>query len=242
MIAMNTNNSEEKFIEPLVKPLSANEVTLETKTRISRIQEEFTRGFELLKKYPKSVSFFGSSLFKEDNEYYQKARHLAAQFAKLGYAVITGAGGGIMEAANRGAFEAGGQSVGLNIKLPETQLLNKYLTDSTEFRYFFSRKTVLSFAAEAYLFFPGGFGTLDEFFEILELLHTKKIFPVPLILVGGDYWNKLDDFIREEVFKRHRAIEEKDMAIYQIVDDESAIIKLVTELPATAGLSRNIGR
>lgn len=147
-----------------------------------------------------------------------------------------------MEAANRGAFEAGGQSVGLNIKLPENQSLNKYLTDSTEFRYFFSRKTVLSFAAEAYLFFPGGFGTLDEFFEILELLHTKKIFPVPLILVGSDYWNKLDDFIRQEVFKRHRAIEEKDMTIYQIVDDEETVIKLVTELPDTAGLSRNIGR
>ena len=156
---------------------------------------------------------------------------MAGQFAKLGYAIITGAGGGIMEAANRGAFEVGGQSVGLNIKLQETQSPNKYLTDSTEFSYFFSRKTVLSFAAEAYLFFPGGFGTLDEFFEILELLHTKKIFPVPLILVGSDYWNKLDDFIRQEVFKRHQAIKEKDMLIYQIVDDEETIIKLVTELP-----------
>ncbi|MEK7145422.1 MAG: TIGR00730 family Rossman fold protein [Patescibacteria group bacterium] len=198
---------------------------------LNNIQEEFTKGFELLKKYPKSVSFFGSSLFKEDNEHYRTARRLAGQFAKLGYAIITGAGGGIMEAANRGAFEVGGQSVGLNIKLPETQSPNKYLTDSTEFSYFFSRKTVLSFAAEAYLFFPGGFGTLDEFFEILELLHTKKIFPVPLILVGSDYWNKLDDFIRQEVFKRHQAIKEKDMLIYQIVDDEETIIKLVTELP-----------
>ncbi|KKT75137.1 MAG: hypothetical protein UW71_C0007G0009 [Parcubacteria group bacterium GW2011_GWB1_44_7] len=239
---MNLNQSNGKFTEPLVKPLSAKEVTEETEARVSRIQEEFIRGFELLRKYPKSVSFFGSSLFKEDNEHYQTARRLAGRFAKLGYAVITGAGGGIMEAANRGAFEAGGQSVGLNIKLPENQSLNKYLTDSTEFRYFFSRKTVLSFAAEAYLFFPGGFGTLDEFFEILELLHTKKIFPVPLILVGSDYWNKLDDFIRQEVFKRHRAIEEKDMTIYQIVDDEETVIKLVTELPDTAGLSRNIGR
>lgn len=201
----------------------------ETEARVFRIQEEFTKGFELLKKYPKSVSFFGSSLFKEDNEYYQKAQRLAGRFAKLGYTVITGAGAGIMEAANRGAFEAGGQSVGLNIKLPEKQSLNKYLTDSTEFHYFFSRKTLLSFAAEAYLFFPGGFGTLDEFFEILELLHTKKISPVPLILVGSSYWNKLDDFIREVVFKNHQAIEEKDMVIYKIMDDEEAIIKLVTE-------------
>lgn len=194
---------------------------------VSRIQEEFTRGFELLKKYPKSVSFFGSSVSKESDEYYQKARRLAGQFSKLGYTIITGAGGGIMEAANRGAFETGGQSVGLNIKLPEKQSLNKYLTDSTEFHYFFSRKTLLSFAAEAYLFFPGGFGTLDEFFEILELLHTKKIFPVPLILVGSDYWNKLEDFIREEVFKKRCAIEEKDMEIYKILDDEGVIVKLV---------------
>lgn len=239
---MNSNNLAGKFTEPPVKPLSAGEVAAETRARVSRIQEEFTKGFELLRKYPKSVSFFGSSLFKEDNEHYRTARRLAGRFAKLGYAIITGAGAGIMEAANRGAFEAGGQSVGLNIKLPEEQPLNKYLTDSTKFRYFFSRKTVLSFAAEAYLFFPGGFGTLDEFFEILELLHTKKIFPVPLLLIGSDYWNELDDFIRREVFEKHRAIEEKDMAIYQIVDDEETIIKLVTELPVTDGFSRNLGR
>ena len=206
-----------------------NFVAGETEARISRIQEEFTKGFALLKKYPQSVSFFGSSLFKEDNEYYQKAQRLAGRFAKLGYTVITGAGAGIMEAANRGAFEAGGSSVGLNIKLLEKQLPNKYLTDSLDFHYFFSRKTVLSFAAEAYLFFPGGFGTLDEFFEILELLHTKKISPVPLIMVGSEYWNELNNFIRGEVFKKHQAIEKQDMTIYQIVDDEEAIIKLVTE-------------
>ncbi|MFA6273470.1 MAG: TIGR00730 family Rossman fold protein [Candidatus Paceibacterota bacterium] len=226
---MKLNNLDNKSVEPAACPLTVSKITEETEARVSRIQKEFTEGFELLGKYPKSVSFFGSSLFKEDNEHYQKARRLANRFAKLCFAVITGAGNGIMEGANRGAFEAGGQSVGLNIKLPEEQSLNKYLTDSMEFHYFFSRKTVLSFAAEAYLFFPGGFGTLDEFFEILELLHTKKILPVPLILVGSNYWNGLDDFIREIVFKKYHTIEEKDLTIYKIMDDEEAIIKLVTE-------------
>jgi len=224
---MESKNVCQEIFNP-TGPFSVQQMEKEIKDRLSKIQKEFASGFEFLQKYPKSVSFFGSSLFKEDNEHYQKARRLAEQFAKLKYTVITGAGGGIMEAANRGAFEAGGQSVGLNIQLAEKQSLNKYLTDSMEFCYFFSRKTILSFAAEAYLFFPGGFGTLDEFFEILELLHTKKIFQTPLILVGSDYWNKLDDFIREEVFKKHRAIDEQDMKIYQIVDDEEAIIKLVT--------------
>jgi len=237
---MKSNNLGDEFVKPVACPLTVSKITEEAETRISRIQKEFTDGFKLLRKYPKSVSFFGSSLFKEDNDHYQKARRLANRFAKLCFAVITGAGNGIMEGANRGAFEAGGQSVGLNIKLPEEQSLNKYLTDSMEFHYFFSRKTVLSFAAEAYLFFPGGFGTLDEFFEILELLHTKKIFPVPLILVGSDYWNGLDNFIRETVFKKHRAIEEKDMTLYKILDDEEMIIKLVTESPATVGLAKNL--
>lgn len=226
---MESKNVCQEIFNP-TGPVSVQQMETEIKARLSKIEGEFAVGFEFLRKYPKSVSFFGSSVSKENDEHYQKARRLAEQFSKLGYTIITGAGAGIMEAANRGAFEAGGQSVGLNIQLPEKQSLNKYLTDSMEFCYFFSRKTILSFAAEAYLFFPGGFGTLDEFFEILELLHTKKIFPVPLILVGSGYWNKLENFIREEVFKNHGAIEEKDMKIYKILDDEKAIIELVTKL------------
>ncbi len=230
---------ENKKIEPIVKPLSASEVEEAINKRLSIIGSEFSKGFELIKKYPQSVSIFGSSELADGSEYYEKARRIAGRLAKLNYAVITGGGPGIMEAANRGAFEAGGKSVGLNIQLPRSQPLNKYLTDSTEFFYFFSRKVMLAFAAEAYIFFPGGFGTLDEFFELVELLKTQKIFPVPIILVGKEFWEPLDKFIQHELMEKHKTIKQDDLSLYRITDDEEKIVKWVLEEPVIHSLRFN---
>src|SRR5690606_19507522 len=135
----------------------------------------------------------------EDNPHYIKARTVGKMLAEEGFAVITGGGGGIMEAANRGAYEAGGTSVGLNIELPHEQNLNPYTTESMPFRYFFARKVMLAYAASALICFPGGFGTLDEMFEVITLVQTGKMPPVPIILVGCEFWQPLDNFIREQL-------------------------------------------
>lgn len=199
--------------------------------RASRIAGEFDRGLKFIKKYKKSVTFYGSARFKSSNVHYKDARALGNRLSKLGYAIITGGGPGIMEAGNRGAKEAGGPSIGLNIELPREQVINPYVTDSLSFFYFFSRKTTLSFAAEACVFFPGGFGTLDEFFEIVTLIQTKKLHNIPVILVGSDFWNPLEKFIKEVVLMRHGAIDKKDTQLYAILDDHDAIIEYITKSP-----------
>lgn len=166
--------------------------------RVHLISQEFTNAFNFLEKYPKSVTAFGGSHFKETDLEYQKARSIGARIAKdLNYSIFTGGGPGIMEAVNRGAFEAGGESLGLTIELSNHQIKNQYLTDNLDFYYFFSRKVCLSFSAEAYLFFPGGYGTLDEFFEIITLVQTKKIEKVPLILVGSEFWKPFDELMKK---------------------------------------------
>ena len=136
-----------------------------------------------------------------------------------------------MEAGNRGAMEVGGSSIGLNIQLPREQVINPYVTDSLSFFYFFSRKTTMSFSAEAYVFFPGGFGTLDEFFEIITLIQTKKLHSIPVILVGSDFWNPLQDFIEKVVLQQHAAIDKKDLKLYQILDDHDKIVSIIQNAP-----------
>lgn len=211
-------------------PLTKQEVWHAAKVRVSRISREFSRGFKFIRHYPKSVSFFGSARLDENNEYYRKARSIAEKLSHLGYAIVTGGGPGIMQAANEGAYNAGGDSVGLNIRLPHEQVTNPYVKDSVSFYYFFSRKVTLSFSAEAYLYFPGGFGTLDEFFEILTLVQTHKIPKVPIILVGSDFWNPLNDFIRMYLLE-HGAIKQEDMDLYKIADDENDIVEIVKKAP-----------
>lgn len=204
---------------------------LQENTRASRIANEFQRGFDFISRYPKSVTFYGSARFKPSNTHYKDARRLAFALSERGFAIVTGGGPGIMEAANRGAADAGGPSLGLNIELPHEQVLNPYITDSISFHYFFSRRTALSFAAEAYVFYPGGYGTLDEFFEIMTLVQTKKIAPIPIILVGGDFWKPLNEFLSDMLRMRHGAIDKKDLDLYKILDDHSEIIKIVERAP-----------
>jgi len=214
------------------RPLTVAEIDCDAHKRVSLVHKEFKRGFAFIRKYPKSVSIFGSSMITDQDPYYRKATQLAAKIAKAGYTIVTGGGPGIMEAANRGAFMAGGQSVGLNIKLPHEQVRNRYLTDYLEFYYFFARKVMLSFAAEAYIFFPGGYGTLDEFFEIATLVQTNRInMAVPLILFGKEFWRPMDKLIRNNLLRKHRTILKTDPSIYCVAEDEKKILEIIARSP-----------
>jgi len=207
--------------------------------RIKEISKEFTNGFKFLEDYPKSATFFGASQLTEDNKYYKDARILASRLVKeLDYSIVSGGGPGIMEAANRGAFEVGGNSLGLLIKLPDGQVTNKYITSSIAFYYFFVRKVCLSFSAEAFIFYPGGFGTSDEFFEILTLIQTKKVKDIPLICVGSEYWNKYKEFMKAEMFSRG-TITAKDFELFHILDNHDEIIKTIKDVPIRADVPLN---
>ena len=196
--------------------------------RVFRIMAEFIDGFHFIANFKKTVSVFGSARLSSENKYYQEASKLGQLLAKTGYTMITGGGPGIMEAANRGAFEANGKSVGLNIQLPGGQKMNPYVKSPMGFNYFFTRKVMLSFASQAYVFFPGGFGTLDEFFEMVTLVQTKKISrPVPIIAVGKEYWQPLFDWLNIEVHQEHKAINKKELGIFQIVDSAEEAFKII---------------
>ncbi len=201
----------------------------EVEAHLERIHREFADGFDFLSKYPKSVTIFGSSLAGRDSEHYKKAYELGGRIVtELKYTVITGGGPGIMEAANKGAYEANGVSVGLNISLPHEHSTNPYVTRSMKFAYFFSRKTMLTFAAEAYVYFPGGFGTFDELFSVLTLIQTGKIPHVPVILFNSDFWNPFKDMIEKTMIEKYQTIEKRDLSLFHItdsIDDAVAIIK-----------------
>lgn len=209
--------------QPVRRDEMFRELQQETFERLTHIEKDFADGFKTINKYTNTVTFFGSARLKPNHPYYQKAVEVAAMLADDGYTIITGGGGGIMEAGNRGAFEAGGNSIGFNIQLPEEQVLNPYTTDEQTFRYFFSRKVMLAFAAEAYIFFPGGYGTLDEFFEIITLVQTKKIDNAPIILVGNEFWGALDEFIKKELLESTYTISPGDEKIYTITEDMQVI-------------------
>jgi uncharacterized protein (TIGR00730 family) len=216
--------------------LTARELRETANERVHLIAKEFTNGFNFLSKYPKSVTIFGGNHFLENDDYYVKARRLAGRIVnELNYAIVTGGGPGIMEAANRGAFEAGGESLGLTIELAHEQAPNEYLTESLDFFYFFSRKVCLSFSAEAYVFFPGGYGTMDEFFEIITLVQTEKIQKIPIILYGSEYWKHLHELIKNQIAERG-LIYPEDVNLYKITDDESEIIQMIKDAPIRNGV------
>lgn len=200
------------------QPLVCKPAQLES-WRVFKIMAEFVSGFELIGKYGLAASFFGTSRETFEPVFYKAASELAGKLAKEGYAVITGGSRGIMQAANEGAFEAGGASVGLNINLGDKQGLNKFLTDSLSFDHFFVRKVMLAFSSDVYIFFPGGYGTLDEFTEIITLVQTKKIRAIPIVLFGSEYWNPLIEFFKTKLLNEHHAIDEADLNLYYVTDD-----------------------
>ncbi len=205
-------------------------------SKVCMIQEEFRQGINIIKSYDKSVTFYGSAQLKEDHEAYKKAQNIAYRIAKeLNFAVLSGGGGGIMEAANRGAYDAGGKSVGLTIKLPHEQITNKYVNEVVPFYFFFARKVSMSYTTDACLFFPGGFGTLDELFEMLTLRQTKKIGEVPIILVGTEFWKPFEKIFQERLVDIYQTVAQDDLKLYTITDDEDEIIKIVASSPHRTG-------
>jgi uncharacterized protein (TIGR00730 family) len=229
---MNIKNLFKKRIIKTGEPLTIREIDKLISNRTKITNKEFAHGYNLIKKYPRSVSILGSARFKPDNEYYKQAESLGKRIAQeLKYAVVTGGGPGIMEAANKGAFEVGGKSIGFAIKLPKEQVINPYLTEFVEFEYFFSRKTLLFFSAETYVYYPGGFGTMDELFEILTLIQTGEIPRVPVVLVGREFWQPLLDLIKEDLLVDEQTIDLKDTYIYKIVDSEDEIIEIIKNAP-----------
>jgi uncharacterized protein (TIGR00730 family) len=196
--------------------------------RSLRILAEFVEGFDALASVGKAVTIFGSARTSESDPYYAMARELAANLAREGFAVITGGGPGVMEAANRGCHEAGGLSIGCNIELPNEQSVNPYVDLGVEFRYFFARKTMFVKYADAFAIFPGGFGTLDELFESLTLIQTGKIKHFPVVLVGREYWQGLFDWLRKSAVG-HGTIALGDLDLLQVTDDMDEACRLLTE-------------
>jgi len=200
---------------------------LEESWRLFKIMGEFVDGVEALHHIGPAVTIFGSARVKPDDPIYKKAVEIASLFVKEKFAVITGGGPGIMEAANRGANEADGTSVGLNIELPFEQAPNPYADIQVDFRYFFVRKVMLVKYSLAYIIMPGGFGTLDELFEAVTLIQTERIKSFPVILVGSDYWQGLMDWIKDRMLAE-KTISPDDIDILQIIDEPADIVKAVT--------------
>jgi uncharacterized protein (TIGR00730 family) len=206
-----------RVVSELLDPQNANGDAVQS-WRVFRIMAEFVQGFELLREHGLAATFWGSARLAPNDPYYKAAEELAARLAKKGFSIISGGGPGIMEASNVGAFKVGGKSVGLNIQLPFEQKLNPYTTESLNFDFFFSRKVMLTFASEAYVYFPGGFGTLDEFFEIVTLIQTKKIEPIPVLLFGKDFWTPLIQFFERDLLAKHKTISPDDLKLFVLVD------------------------
>jgi uncharacterized protein (TIGR00730 family) len=208
-----------------------DEMELSESWRLFRIIGEFVEGVEEMHEIGPAVCIFGSARVKSDDPYYKRAEEIAGMMAENGFAVITGGGGGIMEAANRGAAKKKGRSVGLNIVLPMEQKPNPYANIRVEFNYFFVRKVMFIKYAMAYIIMPGGFGTLDELFEAVTLIQTKRVKPLPVILFGSEYWSGLVDWIKSRLLEAGR-ISPADMNIIKVTDDPAEVLRIVQNVAA----------
>jgi uncharacterized protein (TIGR00730 family) len=195
--------------------------------QVFQIMAEFVNGYQFLSNFHKEVTVFGSARAKPKGKYYKQAEQLGKLLGKNGYTTMTGGGPGIMEAANKGACEASGESVGLNIQLPFEQRINPYVRKSIAFNYFFTRKVILSAPAHAYVIFPGGFGTLDEAFEILDSMELGLIDSVPFILVGKDFWQPLVDWLKNNVVEKMHSLERRDLQLLQVVDTPAQAFSII---------------
>lgn len=205
-----------------------------------RIQNEFRDGFALIHKYPRSVSIFGSAAVGRDNKYYKQCFDLSDLIVtELGYAIVNGGGPGIMEASCLGARNAHGNAVGLRIRHVREHTADTTATDSVNFTYFFVRKALLTFAAEAYVFFPGGFGTFDELFSVLTLIQTEKIPRVPVLLFGSEYWKPFIEFMKKHMLAENGLIKKEDLDLFEITDDPQHVLRVIKAMP-TADWWRNL--
>ncbi|MBN1492925.1 MAG: TIGR00730 family Rossman fold protein [Candidatus Omnitrophica bacterium] len=194
--------------------------------RVFRIMAEFVDGFEFMSESQPAISIFGSARTRATDKYYTLAQKIAYSLVKEGYSIITGGGPGIMEAANRGAKEADGKSIGLNIQLPMEQKPNRFITHMLNFRYFFCRKVMFVKYARGFVIMPGGFGTLDEFFEAVTLVQTNRIEPFPVVLVGSAYWKGLLDWMKKTLIKE-KTISKEDMACFYVVDTPAEVVRAI---------------
>lgn len=233
--------SEKYRKKKMYKTKDWTEFTAESSWRMFKIMAEFVEGFERMDKIGPCVSIYGSARTPKDNAYYQMAEQLAARLTQEGFGIITGGGPGIMEAGNKGAHQMNGKSVGLNIELPFEQYANPYIDQDKliNFKYFFVRKVMLVKYAQAFIFMPGGFGTLDELFEALTLIQTHKIERVPVILMGTDFWKGLLQWIEKTVLKKASNISPEDMDLFFVTDDVEAAVKHVSEFYTTSHLRPN---
>lgn len=195
--------------------------------RLVTVVEEFEHAFDIIGKYPKTVTVFGSARTKQNSVVSRQAFAVSWALAKHGYAIVTGGGGGVMQAANHGAKKAGGVSIGFNIHLPTEQKLNQHTTESYRFEHFFGRKVAMTLDASGYVFCGGGFGTLDELFEIVTLTQTGTIPKVPIILMGTDFWQPLDKVIKKTLLEEYETIEPEDRDLYLITDDIDEVVAVI---------------
>jgi len=214
--------------------LEENDFTKEDTWRIFRIMSEFVDGFEVLSKIGRAVSIFGSARTARGSQAYKQAEEVAYHIARAGYAVITGSGPGTMEAANKGTQRAGGVSIGLNIQLPCEQKPNKYVDTVLGFRYFFVRKVMFVKYAKAFVIMPGGYGTLDEFFEAITLIQTKRIFRFPVILFNSQYWKPLLEWLKKTVHA-HGNILKEDLELFILVDEPKEVVREINKFYAAKG-------
>ncbi|MDZ4844949.1 MAG: TIGR00730 family Rossman fold protein [Chitinophagales bacterium] len=207
------------------------ELKAQSSWQIFKVMSEFVEGFEKMNKIGPCISVFGSARTQPGDKYYEMSVELAKKLSDEGYGIITGGGPGIMEGANKGAFENGGKSVGLNIDLPFEQEHNEYIDPDKliTFKYFFSRKVMFVKYAQAFVLFPGGFGTMDEFFECLTLIQTRKIDRFPIICIGKDYWEGLLAWMSGTMFKKFHNIHEEDLQLISLVDTVDETIVLIRE-------------
>jgi uncharacterized protein (TIGR00730 family) len=197
--------------------------------RMFRVISEFVDGNETLAETGPAVTIFGSARTRPDDPYYKAAERLAYKLAKQDFAIITGGGPGIMEAGNKGAYDAGGKSIGLNIKLPMEQKPNPYQTHELMFRYFFIRKVMFVKYAKGFVCFPGGFGTMDEFFEAITLIQTHKVDPFPVVLIGHKFWDGLMDWVRQAMMTDNHMISPQDMDLFYITDDVDEAVNIIND-------------
>ncbi len=220
----------DKTITSWLEQIAKEELDPGDVERSLRYAKDLEQGLAKIRTFAQGVSIFGSARLSPASKYCKLATELGEKLAHNGHPVITGGGPGIMEAANKGCYEAGGRSIGLNIELAHEQHINPYVTDSMEFRYFFARKVMLTFASKVYVFFPGGFGTMDEFSEILILMQEGKMPKMPMFLIGKSFWKGLDKWYGEKMEHQLHTIAKGDRKIYRITDDIDEVVEAANKV------------